>query len=146
LSAYIDTSVLLPTLIAEASTEAVYNYLGTANQELLISDFGAAEVASALSRLVRMLTLTGEDASARLADFDAWRAAMSSPVDIQAVRLHFCSSLRAAAACAGRPAPRDRPAPRRNPGHARSALGRRRARTRCRRRDAISALSRARIR
>ena len=85
MSAYIDTSVLLPTLIAEASTEAVYNYLGTANQELLISDFGAAEVASALSRLVRMLTLTGEDASARLADFDAWRAAMSSPIDIQAV-------------------------------------------------------------
>ena len=85
MSAYIDTSVLLPTLIAEASTEAVYNYLGTANQELLISDFGAAEVASALSRLVRMLTLTGEDASARLADFDAWRAAMSSPVDIQPV-------------------------------------------------------------
>jgi len=46
--------------------------------------FAAAEVASALSRLVRMALLTEADASARLADFDAWRAAMSLPVDIGA--------------------------------------------------------------
>jgi len=84
LSAYLDTSVLLPTLIAEPSTEAVYDRLGAIDQELLISDFAAAEVASALSRLIRMRLLTGPDASARLADFDAWRAAMSLPVDIQA--------------------------------------------------------------
>jgi predicted nucleic acid-binding protein len=84
LSAYLDTSILLPTLIAEPMTEAVYDYLGADRQELLISDFAAAEVASALSRLVRMALLTEADASARLADFDAWRAAMSLPVDIGA--------------------------------------------------------------
>ena len=82
MSAYLDTSILLPTLIAEPMTEAVYGYLGADRKELLISDFAAAEVASALSRLVRMALLTEADASARLADFDAWRAAMSSPVDI----------------------------------------------------------------
>src|SRR5258708_15206870 len=82
LSAYLDTSVLLPTLIAEPMTEAVYGYLGADPQELLISDFAAAEVASALSRLVRMALLTEADASARLADFDG--AAMSLPVDIGA--------------------------------------------------------------
>lgn len=84
MSAYLDTSVLLPTLIAEPATEAVYDCLGADNQELLISDFAAAEVASALSRLVRIALLTEADASARLADFDAWRAAMSLPVDIGA--------------------------------------------------------------
>ena len=84
MSVYLDTSVLLPTLIAEPSTEAVYQYLGAIDQELLISDFAAAEVASGLSRLVRMTLLTDADVSARLADFDAWRASMSSPVDIQA--------------------------------------------------------------
>jgi uncharacterized protein len=83
LSAYLDASVLLPTLIAEPSTEAVYDCLGAGNRELLISDFTAAEVASALSRLVRTALLTNADASARLADFDAWRASMSSPVDIR---------------------------------------------------------------
>ena len=76
--------MLLPTLVAERTTEAVYDCLCADGQELLISDFAAAEVASALSRLVRMALLTEPDASARLADFDAWRAAMSSPVDITA--------------------------------------------------------------
>lgn len=84
MSSYLDASVLLPTLIAEPATEAVYDCLGTDGQELLIGDFAAAEVASALSRLVRMALLTDTDASARLADFDAWRAAMSLPVDIAA--------------------------------------------------------------
>jgi uncharacterized protein len=84
LSVYLDTSILLPTLIAEPSTESVYNYLRAINQELLISDFAAAEVASALSRLIRMRLLTDANASARLADFDAWRAAMSLSVDIRA--------------------------------------------------------------
>ena len=84
MSAYLDTSVLLPTLIAEPATEAVYGFLGAYEQELLISDFAAAEVASALSRLMRMAIPTDADASARLADFDAWRAAMSMPVDIGA--------------------------------------------------------------
>jgi hypothetical protein len=37
LSAYLDTSVLLPTLIAEPTTEAVYDCLGAGEQELLIS-------------------------------------------------------------------------------------------------------------
>jgi len=83
LSAYLDASVVLPTLIAEPTTEAVYDCLGTGDRELLISDFAAAEVAAALSRLVRMALLTNADASARLADFDAWRETMSSPVDIR---------------------------------------------------------------
>jgi uncharacterized protein len=82
LSAYLDTSVLIPTLIAEASTEAVFEWLG-ANRELLVSDFAAAEVASALSRLVHTGRLAFPDAFARLADFDAWRAALSSPVEIR---------------------------------------------------------------
>jgi predicted nucleic acid-binding protein len=84
LSTYLDASVLLPTLIAEPATEAVYDRLGANGRELLISDFAAAEVASALSRLARMALLTEADASARLKDFDAWRAAMSSPVEIAA--------------------------------------------------------------
>jgi len=83
LSAYLDASVVLPTLIAEPTTEAVYDCLGTGDRELLISDFAAAEVAAALSRLVRMALLTNADASVRLADFDAWRETMSSPVDIR---------------------------------------------------------------
>ena len=63
MSLYLDTSVLLPTLIAEPSTEAVYDYLGAIDQELLISDFAAAEVASGLSR--RKLGGAGSHSGAR---------------------------------------------------------------------------------
>jgi predicted nucleic acid-binding protein len=84
LSIYLDASVLTPTLVQELATTAVKAYLIAQKRELLISDFAAAEVASALSRLVRMGLLTAADAFARLSDLESWRAATSSPVDIHA--------------------------------------------------------------
>jgi len=82
LSLYLDTSALLPTLIEEPASAAVRAYLIAATAALLISDFAAAEMASALSRLIRMRLIDTAGANARLADFDAWRAATSLPVDI----------------------------------------------------------------
>jgi uncharacterized protein len=84
LSLYLDTSVLLPTLIQEEATPTVQTYMRATDQELLISDFAAAEVASALSRLVRTRLLDEVGAHSRLADFEAWRAATSSPIDLHA--------------------------------------------------------------
>lgn len=82
MSIYLDTSVLIPTLVEEEVSDAVNAYLVAAEDELLISEFAAAEVASALSRLVRMRLLATDDALARLADFEAWRAAAASTVDV----------------------------------------------------------------
>jgi hypothetical protein len=84
LSAYLDASVLLPTLVLETSSPSVYAYLANETQELLISDFAATEVASGLSRLVRMRLLSAADAVVRLEDFDTWRAGVSAPADIHA--------------------------------------------------------------
>jgi predicted nucleic acid-binding protein len=91
LSVYLDASVLLPTLIKERASAAVDTYLLTPGQAFLISDFAVAEVASGLSRLVRMGQLDAADALGRLDDFDAWRAAASLPVDVHAadVRLAY---------------------------------------------------------
>ena len=82
MSLYLDASVLIPTLVAETATEVVEAYLDAAGRVRLISDFAAAEVGSGLSRLVRMGLLGSAEASARLADFDAWRAGTSSPVEV----------------------------------------------------------------
>jgi predicted nucleic acid-binding protein len=82
MSIYLDTSVLIPTLVEEAVSKAVEAYLIAVEQELLISELAAAEVASALSRLVRTHLLETDDASSRLADFEAWRAGAASPVDV----------------------------------------------------------------
>jgi predicted nucleic acid-binding protein len=83
-SAYLDASVMIPTLVHEESTAVVAAYFRDLREQRLISDFAAAEVASALSRLVRMAQLTQQEASVRLADFEAWRAATSSAVDVHA--------------------------------------------------------------
>ena len=77
MSIYLDTSVLIPTLVREPASDAVRAYLA-AKDDRLISDFAAVEVASALSRLIRT------EAVARLADFDTWRAATSSSADTHA--------------------------------------------------------------
>lgn len=54
----------LPTLIDKAieGEEVVITRHGKPVAELTVSDFAAAEVASALSRLVRMGRLTGSEA------------------------------------------------------------------------------------
>ena len=83
MSAYLDASVLLPTLIEEIGSGVVDRYLAATGEGFVISEFAAAEVASALSRLVRTGRLESQDALARLADFDAWRAAASEDVALQ---------------------------------------------------------------
>ena len=90
MSIYLDTSVLIPTLVQEAASQAVKAYLGR-RPERLISDFGAVEVASVLSRLVRTRLLGVTEAVARLTDFEAWRAATTLQADVHAadVRLAY---------------------------------------------------------
>ena len=75
---------MLPMLVKEPASAAVDAFMSSVQQELWVSDFAAAEVASALSRLVRIGNLQAVDASARLSEFEIWRAAMSSPIDLQA--------------------------------------------------------------
>ena len=81
---YLDASVLIAVLAEEPASAAVRRFLRTRREDRLISDFAAAEVVSAISRLLRMRLLTEEEGSTRLADFDAWRAAASSAADMHA--------------------------------------------------------------
>ena len=85
MSSYFDASVLVPRLVEEEHSDAVVTYLASNRDERFISDFAAAEVASALSRLVRMHRLTAADAVILLSDFDIWRAETSSVAEVHAV-------------------------------------------------------------
>jgi hypothetical protein len=58
--------------------------LGTAANVLAVSYCAAAEVASALSRLVRMERLIVTEAAAKLADFGEWRACGTANADMDA--------------------------------------------------------------
>ena len=83
MSLYLDASAIVPTLVDEGSSPAIGLFLTTATARLIVSDFAAAEVASALSRLVRMTLLAGENAVARLREFDVWRASATDAIDFQ---------------------------------------------------------------
>ena len=84
MSVYLDASVLLPTFIEEPASASIDAFVLAADNELLVSDFAAAEVASAVSRLVRMRILPPSDADARLSEFELWRAGATSPVEVHA--------------------------------------------------------------
>jgi predicted nucleic acid-binding protein len=83
LSLYLDASVIFPTLVNGPPSAAVDRFLLASDAPLLISDFAAAEVASALSRLVRTGELGAADATARLASFDEWCASVEL-IDVEA--------------------------------------------------------------
>lgn len=84
MSIYLDASAILPSLLGEPTSDHLERFFAL-HTNRLISDFAAVEVAATLSRLVRTRALNALDANSRLADFDAWRAAISSPVDLQTV-------------------------------------------------------------
>lgn len=83
MSAYLDASVILPTLVEEAGSPVVDRFLRAATEDFVVSEFAAAEVASAISRLVRTGALTKELAVSRLARFDGWRAMAATDLDFQ---------------------------------------------------------------
>ncbi len=60
MSLYLDASATVPTLIEEGSSQAVDEFLAVASDPFVVSDFAAIEVASSLSRLVRMTTIRRE--------------------------------------------------------------------------------------
>ena len=84
---YLDASVLMPAVIEEPSSTAVRELFRNRPDDLSVGDFAAAEVGSALSRLVRMERLTATEAAERLADFDEWRA---SATEVAEIDTHDC--------------------------------------------------------
>ncbi len=69
---YLDGSVLVALFTADALTTRAETLLRDTSPTLVVSDFAAAEFASALARRVRMHTLTEGEARTGFATFDAW--------------------------------------------------------------------------
>jgi len=82
-SAYLYASALVATLVREPGSVAIDTFLEHYDGTIGVSDFAAAEVASAVSRLVRTNLITQEDAEARLSDFDAWRSIRAETIDLE---------------------------------------------------------------
>jgi predicted nucleic acid-binding protein len=72
-SVYLDASVLV-ALFTDALAARADAFLRTHSPVLIVSDFAAAEFASAIARRVRMREIEIEDARTAFSTFDAWTA------------------------------------------------------------------------
>ncbi len=71
--AYLDASVLVSLILREPSSAAVERWITDVELPLLVSDFAAAEVSSAISLAVHQGRETAPNGAVRLSDFDDWR-------------------------------------------------------------------------
>lgn len=84
MSVYLDASVLVALFARDAFTERANAYLGNELPIIAVSDFAAAEFASAIARLVRMRVLARAEARAIFEDFEIWRLREADMLDILA--------------------------------------------------------------
>ncbi len=73
-SRYLDASVLVAVLTVEPFSERADRFVRDHPIGLIISDFAAAEFASAIARRVRMREVNVDDARSDLSAFDSWAA------------------------------------------------------------------------
>ena len=70
---YLDASVLVALFTDDGSSARADVFVTDPELVFHVSDFGAAELASAVARKVRTGEMTMENAQAALANFDIWR-------------------------------------------------------------------------
>lgn len=82
MSVYLDASVLVSLFAIDTLSARADAALRTHSSFLIVSDFAAAEFASAIARRVRMQILTAEEAHVAFSTFDAWvaRTTTSAPI------------------------------------------------------------------
>ena len=72
MSVYLDANVLVALFTEDALTQRAKTYLQAHSPALIVSDFAAAEFASAISRRVRTGETAIADARRAFSAFDAW--------------------------------------------------------------------------
>jgi predicted nucleic acid-binding protein len=91
LSLYLDASILVALLQEEDGSETAVQLVESADQILIVSEFARGEVASAISRLVRMKQIGFEEAGERLEAFDEWVATATQPIPTEASDIRLAS-------------------------------------------------------
>jgi predicted nucleic acid-binding protein len=81
---YLDASILVPLFKDDRFTSRAEAFLQNSRSTLLVSDFAAAEFASAVARHVRMRSLAHKDALVAFSSFDNWVAQVTQRVETTA--------------------------------------------------------------
>ena len=89
---YLDASVLAALLRPEVLSERADRFVEDNAVGLLVSDFAAAEFASAVARWVRMRELSRDEGLIALESFDRWVGAFAQHVEIRAEDLRLATA------------------------------------------------------
>ena len=84
MSLYLDASVLVALFTEDALTAKAESFLRAHAAVATVSDFAAAEFASAVVRLVRTRELSADEARGVFSTFDAWTSRAAARVEITA--------------------------------------------------------------
>ena len=72
MSVYADASLLVALFSVDAFTARARDFLRELEPTLVVSDFAAAELASALAKKLRVRDLSADEVRSAFASFDAW--------------------------------------------------------------------------
>ena len=79
MSVYLDASVVVPFFLPDAFTARALSYLNSAADQIVVSDFAAAEFASVAGIRLRNKHLTAAAARTAFSNFDSWLGRYAQP-------------------------------------------------------------------
>jgi predicted nucleic acid-binding protein len=92
-SVYLDVNVIVPLFALDALSDRAEKVLRGLHDNLIVSNFSAAEFSSAIARRVRTRDLTAEEALVAFSNFDSWCARYTRQVEIDSMDVFGASSL-----------------------------------------------------
>ncbi len=93
MSVYLDVNVIVPLFAVDLFSNRAEKALRNLADDLVVSDFSAAEFSSVIARRVRTRDLRAEEARTAFSNFDSWCARYIRRVEIDTIDVSGASSL-----------------------------------------------------
>ena len=93
MSVYLDVNVIVPLFILDLLNDRAERILRRLDDDLIVSDFSAAEFSSVIALRVRTRDLRAEEARTAFSNFDRWCALYTRRVEISTIDVSAASSL-----------------------------------------------------
>jgi predicted nucleic acid-binding protein len=90
---YLDTSLLVPLFTTEPLSAKAFEFLRANRTVLIVSNFAAAEFASAIGRRVRMREIVLDNARRLFSMFDGWLARSARRIEITGADVAACDAI-----------------------------------------------------
>jgi uncharacterized protein len=92
-SVYLDVNVIIPLFAVDLLSDRADKALRKLDDDLVVSDFCAAEFSSVIARRVRTRDLRAEEARTAFSNFDSWCARYTRRLEIDTIDVSGASSL-----------------------------------------------------